>query len=154
MIRTCYQPEPSVLILESTGKWETAIKQWQPGVRVKPVSDLRLLAEAIRVQAGLLAIMEIRGRIPEMIERLKFVRFHANAPLHPCFVAVVDDRLSGLRKEISQFGFCEVLDNLFQANRFETLLDRSRRGIVRPFSHIEQQVQSGLPWAPLESTPE
>ncbi|MEE2825826.1 MAG: hypothetical protein VYE64_04275, partial [Planctomycetota bacterium] len=75
-------------------------------------------------------------------------------PLHPCFVAVVDDRLSGLRKEISQFGFCEVLDNLFQANRFETLLDRSRRGIVRPFSHIEQQVQSGLPWAPLESTPE
>ncbi|MEE2825051.1 MAG: hypothetical protein VYE64_00330, partial [Planctomycetota bacterium] len=125
MKRTCYQTEPSVLILESTGKWETAIKQWQPGVRIKPVSGLPLLAEAIRVQAGLLAIIEIRGEIPEMIERLKFVRFHANDPLHPCFVAVVDDRLSGLRKEISQFGFCEVLDNLFQANRFETLLDRS-----------------------------
>jgi len=154
MKRTCYQPEPSVLILESTGKWETAIKQWQPGVRVRPVSDLDPLADAIRLQAGPLAIIEIGGEIPEMIERLKFVRFHANAPLHPCFVAVVDDKLSGLRKEISQFGFCEVLDNLFQANRFETLLDRSRRGILRPFPHIEQQVQSGLPWAPLQSTPE
>ncbi|MCH2180651.1 MAG: hypothetical protein MK108_01475 [Mariniblastus sp.] len=154
MKRTRYEQEPSVLVLESTGKWETAIKQVQPDIRVQPVADLETLANGIRRQAGVLAIIEIDTELPQMIDRLKFVGFHASHPLHPCFIGVVDDRLSGLSKEICQFGFCEVLDNLFQANRLVKLLDQSRRSIDRPFSQIERRVQGGLPWAPVNLSTE
>ena len=143
---SCCQTRPSVVVLESTGKWENAIKLACPEMGIKPLPNLEHLANQLSRKTGLIAIIEIPTELPLLMERLKFVGFNATNPSQPCFVGVVDDKLSDLKKEISQFGFCEVFDNLFQMARLLPLAHNHWKSVSWPNTSIEQRVQNSLPW--------
>lgn len=140
-----FQRKPAVAVLESTGKWQTAINLHCPKIRAQRVLDLKHLSAEIRCSTGLIAVIELTAAQDNLWERLKFAGFNASNPNQACFVGVVDDRLTDFEQELNRFGFCEVFNNLFQMDQFSKLYENQCQSVQWPITSIERQVETNLP---------
>ncbi len=137
---------PSIAVLEMGDKWKNAIKLACPNLAIKPAALDEQFRQKLRYEPGMVAVIELTAELPDLTDRLRFVGFNAQNPNQPCLIGALDDKLSGLKKEISQFGFCRIFDNLFQIKDLTALVHNHWNSIPWPEMSIEQRVQSRLPW--------
>ena len=135
-----------VLLVDSP-EWRTSIEQSNPGRQLAAADTMEKLQSILLNSIGVFAVIQLSSADGVRMDRIQFVANQLANWNQACFIAIGDDKLVTLKPIICQLGFAEVWLDPFRMDRLWQIAERHWSHVKWPVRSLEQQFESGLPWA-------